>query len=224
MSVFTTVTPDQMRVWLEHYPLGNLLELQGIASGITNTNYFVTTDRGRYVLTLFERNTAEELPFYLDLMAHLADRGIPCPHPVANDHGDYLGMLNGKPASLVSCLKGRSVEAPTVAQCAAMGAMLARMHIAGESFPNPVSNSRGLAWAEATAIELLPLMPESQQAVLQDEVAFQIAFDYAGLPSGIIHADMFRDNVLFEGDQLTVLGHRHHPGIAASSPSGGGAG
>ena len=101
MSVFTTVTPEQLQAWLAHYPLGALRDLKGIASGITNTNYFVTTEQGRYVLTLFEKNSADELPYFLDLMAHLADHGIPCPHPVANLHGRYLDALNSKPAALL---------------------------------------------------------------------------------------------------------------------------
>ena len=113
MSVYTSVSSEQLTAWLRHFSLGKLLDLKGIASGITNTNYFVTTESGRYVLTLFERNSADELPYFLDLMAHLADHGIPCPHPVANAAGQYLGELNGKPAALVSCLRGGSIETPS---------------------------------------------------------------------------------------------------------------
>lgn len=205
MSVYTTVTPEQMQAWLRDYPLGELRDLQGIASGITNTNYFVTTERGRYVLTLFEKNTAEELPYFLDLMAHLADRGIPCPHPVANAAGAYLGALNGKPAALVSCLRGSSLEHPTVEHCAEMGAVLARMHLAGRSFPHSMENPRGPHWWNTTAVTVMPFLDGAQQELLQQELAHQAGFRSNALTRGVIHADMFRDNVLFDGTQLTGL-------------------
>lgn len=205
MSVYTTVTPEQLRAWLQPYHLGELLELKGIASGITNTNYFVTTESGRYVLTLFERNSVEELPYFLDLMAHLADHGIPCPHPVANGAGHYLGELNGKPAALVSCLRGRSLEFPDAAHCAAMGAVLARMHVAGQSFAAAMENPRGPHWWKTTAATVLPFMDEAGRALLQNEIAYQAEFRHCELPRGVIHADMFRDNVLFEDAELTGL-------------------
>lgn len=205
MSVFTTVTPEQLQAWLRNYPLGELRALQGIASGITNTNYFVTTDSGRYVLTLFEKNTAEELPYFLDLMAHLADRGIPSPHPVADSAGAYLGTLNGKPAALVSCLRGSSLEHPTPRHCAAMGEMLARLHVAGESFGQTMENPRGAAWRAATAVRVLPFLTADQAQLLRQEIAAESAFENRGLPHGVIHADLFRDNVLFEGETLTGL-------------------
>lgn len=205
MSVFTTVTPDQLQAWLQRYPLGELLELKGIASGITNTNYFVTTSAGRYVLTLFEKNSADELPYFLDLMAHLADHGIPCPHPVANVDGHYLGALNGKPAALVSCLRGGSLETPNPVHCTEMGAVLARMHLAGQSFPQSMENPRGPHWWNTTAATVLPFLDGEQRALLERELAYQAEFRHLALPRGVIHADMFRDNVLFDGDKLTGL-------------------
>lgn len=205
MSVFTTVTPEQLQAWLRHYPLGELRELKGIASGITNTNYFVTTDSGRYVLTLFEKNSADELPYFLDLMAHLAEHGIPCPHPIANSDGAYLGELNGKPAALVSCLRGASLEAPSATHCAEMGAVLARMHLAGQSFPQHMDNPRGPHWWNTTAATIMPFLDAAQRATLQDELAYQATFRHSELPRGVIHADMFRDNVLFDGETLTGL-------------------
>lgn len=205
MSVYTTVTPQQLEVWLQQYPIGTLRDLKGIASGITNTNYFVTTDSGRYVLTLFERNAAEELPYFLDLMAHLADHGIPCPHPVAGVNGGYLGQLNGKPAALVTCLRGSSLEVPQVAHCAAMGEVLARMHLAGASFPARMENPRGPHWWKTTAATVMPFLNLAERSLLENELAFQAAFRATTLPRGVIHADMFRDNVLFDGDAVTGL-------------------
>lgn len=205
MSVYTTVTPEQLQIWLRDYHLGGLCGLQGIASGITNTNYFVTTERGNYVLTLFEKNTAKELPYFLDLMAHLADRGIPCPHPVANNSGSYLGELNGKPAALVTRLRGSSVEQPGTERCAAMGAMLARLHLAGQSFPQHLENPRGPHWWQMTAKQVLPFLDKVRARLLLQELAYQAEFHAHNLPRGVIHADLFRDNVLFEGVEITGL-------------------
>jgi homoserine kinase type II len=205
MSVFTTVTFEQLQVWLQRYPLGELLELKGIASGITNTNYFVTTSTGRYVLTLFEKNTADELPYFLDLMAYLADHGIPCPHPVANVDGTFLGELSGKPAALVSCLRGSSLETPSAPHCAEMGAVLARMHVAGQSFAQSMDNPRGPHWWKVTAGTVMPFLDADERALLEQELVYQTGFRHSELPRGVIHADMFRDNVLFDGDRLTGL-------------------
>jgi homoserine kinase type II len=205
MSVFTTVTSEQLRTWLRHYPVGDLRDLQGIAAGITNTNYFVTTEQGRYVLTLFEKNSADDLPFFLDLMTHLAERGVPCPRPVISEAHQSLAELNGKPATLVTCLPGRDVELPSVAQCREVGRVLAEMHVAGQTFTTQMPNPRGVAWREATAARLMGVLGEEDRAMLKDELAFQASLDTAALPHGVIHADLFRDNVLFDGEKLGGL-------------------
>lgn len=205
MSVFTTVTTEQMQQWLQSYPLGELRELQGIASGITNTNYFVTTTSGRYVLTLFERNSADELPYFLDLMAHLADHGVPCPHPVADHDGQHLGQLNGKPAALVSCLRGKDVTQPNLAQCAEVGRVLAELHIAGQSFGQHMDNPRDKYWRKATADSVQRFLSAEDQQMLQAELEYEAALELSSLPHGVIHADLFRDNVLFDGDSLGGL-------------------
>lgn len=202
MSVFTTVTTDQLGQWLRAYRLGELLDLQGIASGITNTNYFVTTTTGRYVLTLFEKNSAAELPYFLDLMGHLAERGIPCPRPVLNFDGESLGELNGKPAALVSCLRGRSIEHASVRNCSEVGRGLAEMHLAGRSFASHMENPRGKAWRKQTADKVMQFLGAEDQAMLREELAFEAGLALDDLPHGVIHADLFRDNVLFEDDLL----------------------
>ncbi len=205
MSVFTTVTPEELSVWLENFDLGALSGLQGIASGIENTNYFVTTTRGRYVLTLFEKLSHEELPYYLNLMAHLAKCGIPCPRPIP-DHGNrLLGTLNGKPASIVTCLSGKSVEHPDARHCREIGAMLARMHLAGETYPERMDNPRGASWWENALDEILPHAEASEGKLLKEEIVFQSRFESADLPAGVIHADLFRDNVLFDGRNIGGL-------------------
>lgn len=202
MSVFTTVSPDDLQRWLQDYAVGELRELRGIAAGIENTNYFVTTSAGCYVLTLFEKLTAQELPFYLNLMAHLAEHGVPSAHPVANRSGHYLGTLKGKPAALVARLDGSDVSAPTAAQCAAVGAVLARLHLAGESYPATMDNPRGPKWWTGVLPDILPFLPAPEAALLQDEVRFQSQYRFSDLPRGAIHADLFRDNVLFAGDHV----------------------
>ncbi len=200
MSVYTTVSEQELTAWLRDYSLGQLQDLQGIASGIENTNYFVTTSNGRFVLTLFEKLTAEELPFYLNLMAHLARHGIPCPAPMANRHNQFLGVLNDKPACIVSRLSGKSTTTPNAAQCASIGAMLGQMHIAGQSFSQIMPNPRGGAWRAATAPLVIKFIDAEQAALLESEIALHAAQNTYALPQGLIHADLFRDNVLLNDD------------------------
>ena len=154
------------------------------------------------MLTLFEKLTAQELPFYLNLMAHLAERGVPSAHPLPNRAGHYLGTLNGKPAALVARLEGSDVAAPTVAQCAAVGTVLARLHLAGASYPATMDNPRGPKWWTGVLPDILPFLPATEAALLQDEVRFQSQYRFSDLPRGAIHADLFRDNVLFAGDRV----------------------
>ncbi len=202
MSVFTTVTEGELGRWLEDYSVGTLTEMRGIAAGIENTNYSVTTTGGRYVLTLFEKLTPAELPFYLNLMAHLAERGVPSAHPVANRSGNYLGSLNGKPAALVAFLEGRDLESPTPRHCAAVGSVLAQLHLAGQSYPAKIDNPRGPKWWKSVMPDILPFLSAEESALLKEEVRFQSLYRFSDLPRGAIHADLFRDNVLFAGDRI----------------------
>ena len=187
--------------------LGKLTDLRGIEGGIENTNYFATTDLGEYVLTLFERLNHEQLPFYLYLMKHLAEKGIPVPNPAANSDGDILYTLCDKPAAVVNRLLGKSQLAPNAVHCAAVGAMMAHMHLAGEDYNRSQPNLRGLAWWNDTVPVVLPYLEEDQARLLQSELAYQnhIAQGaaYQALPKGPVHADLFRDNVMFDGEKLT---------------------
>ena len=211
MAVFTAVTLDDLTEWLEQFQLGKALAIDGIASGIENSNFFLTTGRDARVqtnvLTIFENLGFEQLPFYLQLMKHLAARGIPVPDPLANLASELVVPLHGKPASIVSKLAGSSQMDPAPAHCAAMGEMLARMHLAAQSFTMQQPNLRGLDWVAATAPAVLPHLAPAEAALLRTEIAFQLAFaatpTYASLARGPVHADLFRNNVMFVGEQLT---------------------
>ncbi len=207
MAVFTEVSPPEAAGLLSNLGLGTLQSMRGTPSGIENTNYFVSTDQGEYVLTLFERLSFEQLPFYLNLMRHLAERGIPVPAPQANAQGEILHTLKGKPAAVVTRLKGRNQLDPQEADCAQVGAMLARMHLAGTEYPQQQPNLRGLAWWTETIPVVRHHLNAEQAALIESELAFQqdlaTTEAYRSLPQGPIHADLFRDNVMFDGPTLS---------------------
>ena len=207
MAVYTEVTADEAQTLAHELQLGEVQSLQGIQGGIENTNYFLTTDQGEYVLTLFERLSHAQLPFYLYLMKHLASQGIPVPDPVADRQGDIVLTVQGKPASVVNRLRGGSQLSPQAAHCQTVGAMLARMHLAGRGFEREQPNLRGLPWWRETTPVVLPYLNPDQAALLQSELALQehvaVCSGYAALPRGPIHADLFRDNVMFEDQSLT---------------------
>ncbi len=203
MAVFTDVTPAQAGALTERLGAGTLQRLQGIGAGIENSNFFVTTTQGDWVLTLFERLTAAQLPYYLQLMQHLAQRGLPVPAPRADADGQILHQLAGKPAALVNRLPGHHQLAPGLHHCAQLGSLLARMHLAVADFPLQQPNLRGRDWWPQIAPQVRPHLPPAQQQLLDDELAFQqqVAASpaFAALPQGAVHADLFCDNVLFDG-------------------------
>jgi homoserine kinase type II len=211
MAVFTEVSRDEATALLHRLNLGQLSELKGITGGIENTNYFVDAERDgevhHYVLTLFERLTFEQLPFYLYLMQHLAARGIPVPAPAADAQGQILHRVHGKPAAVVNKLNGRSELAPASDHCSQVGAMLARMHLAGRDYDRQQPNLRGLLWWNETVPVVLPHVTPSQADLLRSELAYQnhVAQTPAheALPRGPVHADLFRDNVMFDQGRLS---------------------
>ena len=207
MAVFTEVSFDTAAELIGRLGIGELTALKGITAGIENTNYFADTAQGRYVLTLFERLTFEQLPFYLHLMKHLAQHGVPVPDPQADASGEILHTLCGKPAAVVNRLSGSHQLAPDANHCESVGAMLARMHLAGQDYPRHQPNLRGLAWWGETVPVVAPFLTPTLRALIEGELAFQqqlgASAAYAALPRGPIHADLFRDNVMFEGHQLT---------------------
>jgi homoserine kinase type II len=203
MAVYTVVAEDEVRALVARLGLGELQSFEGIRAGIENSNWFVDAAAGRFVLTVFERLTAAQLPYYLWLMKHLASHGIPVPDPQAAADGELLFSLQGKPAALLTRLTGRHHLAPDLHHCRQVADMLARMHLVGASYRHEQAHLRGLDWWGRTVPEVLPFVDAERAALLGDELAFQQAVaasaDALALPRGPIHADLFRDNVLFDG-------------------------
>ncbi len=204
MSVYTIIEDTELRDFLSHYSVGQLVDCRGISDGIENTNYFVDTKKdGRqqhFVLTIFEQHTFEELEYFLNLMHHLADHQVPSANPVADNNGDYLRRFNDKPIALVKRLPGGSITETTVDHCAQLGTAMGKMHAAGLSYTAKISNPRGPLWCQHTATKLMKKLTTEEQAVLRDEVIFQKHKRDANLPHGVIHADLFRDNALWYND------------------------
>ncbi len=205
MSVYTRIEPHELEEFLCTYALGGLVAFSGIGAGIENTNYFVSTTQGEYVLTLFETMGAQELPYFLELMAFLAEQDVPSAHPIADRQRRYLRSLKDKPAALVQRLPGANVLAPTPQQCRAVGRGLGHMHRVGQAFSGRRENERGAAWRQTTARKVLPCLNSTDAALLSAEMEFQGQIQMRDLPVGVIHADLFRDNVLFVDDSLTGI-------------------
>lgn len=207
MAVFTPVSLEQLSTWMMQFPLGKAHAIRNISSGIENSNFFIDTDQGEFVLTLFERLDFSQLPFYLHLIQHLAEKGIAVPHPIANRDGQILHELNNKPACIVTKLAGQSELNPQAVHCSAVGDMLAKMHLAGQDYAHFQPNLRGLQWWQETVPLVLPYLAPDVQDMLEDELHYQKEFaatsQYKALLTGPTHNDLFRNNVMFDGEQLT---------------------
>ena len=202
MSVYTSVNIEELKIWLQDYALDNLTDYQGIKSGITNTNYFLMTAHDRFVLTLFEKNTIEDLPYFVDLMAHLAKNSFLCPKPIFKNNGTALSILKNKPALIVTCLKGKELNKPEVKHCKAVGASLAELHMKSANFTAQHQNTRDLNWIKKTAETLFSELPQDESLLLREEILYQEKKNYK-LPKSTIHGDLVRDNVLFLNDQVS---------------------
>lgn len=207
MAVFTPIELEDIAQWIDQdFNIGQASEIRGIHGGIENSNFFLDTAKDgkkqEYVLTIFERLTAQQLPFYLELMRHLANKGIPVPKPIENKQGDILFTLKGKPAAIVTKLPGLSRLQPESNHCALVGEMLAKMHLAGKDFSKYQENLRSLDWWQKTIPSVLPHLNTSQKELITHELKIQEEFfssgTYDGLPQGASHCDLFRDNVLFD--------------------------
>ncbi len=209
MAVYTEVSDEELATFIAGYGLGELLSFKGIAEGVENTNYIVHATRGPFILTLYERRTArEDLPFFLGLMEHLAARGVSCPTPVRDHKGRNLGELAGRPAALVTFLEGFWVRRPMTHHCAAVGRALAELHMGGDGFALKRANALGLSgWRplyDRFADRAYEIAPDLGTLISGELDSLEAQWP-RGLPAGVIHADLFPDNVFFLGDRLSGL-------------------
>jgi len=205
MSVYTNVLPHELNEFLENYSLGQLQQFSGISNGIENTNYFVTTSKGQYVLTIFEQLTLDDLPYFLELMAFFSEANIPTAHPIADSQNEYIRILNGKPAALVKRLNGVSIDIANVKQCQEIGIQMAKMHLSSKQFKFSREASRNEDWRIQTSKLVMPKLNKDEQALLNRELNYIKTTKVGHLDTSVIHADLFRDNVLFIDDEVTGI-------------------
>lgn len=205
MSVYTTITIQELEQFLTKYSVGTLVDYQGILAGIENTNYFVTTTKGQWVLTIFEQHSAQYLEYFLQLMQFWAKQGIPTARPIPSTSGQLLQTLQNKPATLVQRLTGSTIEVPSTQQCYELGQWLARMHLTGKNFPLYRAPDRGLAWRQAVGTDLLSYFNPDDAKILKAELEHDAQLQWDLVPQGTIHADLFRDNALGTHDHLTGI-------------------
>lgn len=202
MSVYTKVETAELKTFLLRYSLGDLISHTGIEAGVTNTNYWLETDRGSYVLTLFEHVDNSSLDYTLGLQQHLADRMVSCAAPIVDNQALLYSQLNGRPAAIVGRVPGSVCNNPSVDKCRQIGAELAQFHQAGLSFKSHKSNSRNLDWWLSMTTQLRFVLSESDLELIHKVIADYQSLDLAKLPKGALHGDLFHDNALFDGDSL----------------------
>jgi homoserine kinase type II len=209
MAVYTDVTDEELQQFLAGYDLGALMSYKGIAEGVENSNFLLQTSKGAFILTLYEKRVAAgDLPFFLDLMEHLAAQGLNCPQPVRSRSGEALGRLAKRPAAIVTFLDGVWIRRPSAAHCGAVGEALAQLHLAGADFAMTRRNGLSVeGWRPL--FETAEARADTVQAGLREAIETELARlerDWPrDLPQGVIHADLFPDNVFFLGDRLSGL-------------------
>jgi len=205
VSVYTKITKQELEQFLTQYNLGSLTSFEGISAGIENTNYFVNTTKGHFVLTIFEHHTVDELDYFMQIMAFMAEHQIPTAHPKPTKENQYLTILKNKPAAIVDRLKGSGVEQPSLKQVEVMGEQLAKFHLAGNDFEPQRKNDRDIDWMKKTYHKIVCWLPADEVSLIAHELEYQSEFDNQALPQGVIHADLFCDNALFDGNQLSGI-------------------
>ncbi len=205
MSVYTVINQLELESFLEDFKQGVLISFEGISAGIENTNYFVETTKGRFVLTIFEHHSFKELPYFLDIMAFMAEHEIPTALPKQTKKGHYLKELKGKPAALVERLLGSSVDIPTKTQCSIMAKNLAKFHLTGKNYQQVRENDRDLTWIKNTFTTIESYLSKEEMQLIESEIAYQSNINWKKLPQSVIHADLFCDNALFNGNELSGI-------------------
>ncbi len=205
MSVYTHINQQQLEQFLTEYSLGSMVGFSGIQAGIQNTNYAVNTTQGKFILTVFESLTIQELSGFFDFLAHLDKHKFPAPKPQVNKEGQFFISIKGKPAAFFNCLDGRSIDIPSINQCGEIGGYLAKLHCCSENYCLPVLNSKDLVACQSTFDKIRSYLNNKEIVLLEDEIKFQTTYSLPDLPWGIIHADLFRDNVLFEKGHVSGI-------------------
>jgi homoserine kinase type II len=209
MSVYTSISDKEFSEILNTYPLGQFIRAQGISTGIENTNYFVTTTNGEYVFTLFEKIKPQELKFYISLLDAITASNIACPQPQANKHKKIIGTIKNKPFIFVTRIKGEIVSLVNLDHCKAISIALAKLHstplLTPSSVIKPPKNRFGKRWRDHAAKNIMPKLSKNDAKLLSSELVLYERFNYATLPHGIIHSDLFKDNVLFEHNQISGI-------------------
>ena len=203
MAVYTSINSDDLSNWMKEFNLEEPVNFKGISSGVTNSNYLITMPDSKCILTIFEHNHIEELPFYIDLMTYLAKENFLCPRPIENKNGQALGLLKEKPALMVSFLDGKEKVIRSPKSCYLVGQYLAKLHLTANNFPQLNKNTRGLDWVSDMYLNLKKYLSLEDQGILELEINYHKEMDKVELPEGIIHGDLFRDNVLFLNDKIS---------------------
>ena len=203
MAVYTSINSSDLNDWIEKFNFKDLVNFKGISSGVTNSNYLIQMAHSNYILTIFEHNNIEELPFYIDLMTYLAKENFLCPRPIENKNGQALGLLKEKPALMVSFLDGKEKVIRSPKSCYLVGQYLAKLHLTANNFPQLNKNTRGLDWVSDMYLNLKKYLSLEDQGILELEINYHKEMDKVELPEGIIHGDLFRDNVLFLNDKIS---------------------
>lgn len=204
MSVYTPVTRSQLEFFFDRYTLGRVIKFEGITNGIDNSNYFVDTTQGSFVLTLFETLSLDELPHFMSLMTRLANYHIPCPRPQLDKQANSLRLLNNKPAAIFKRLSGTAIDVPTRSHCQQLGLQLAELHDCTQNYHFPIT-SNIVDECKTLFQQIATQITATDRLLIEDELRFQTQYYPDSLPSGVIHADLFKDNVLFEGDKLSGI-------------------
>lgn len=203
MAVYTSINSSDLNDWIEKFNFKDLVNFKGISSGVTNSNYLIQMAHSNYILTIFEHNNIEELPFYIDLMTYLAKENFLCPRPIENKNGQALGLLKEKPALMVSFLDGKEKAIRSPKSCYLVGQYLAKLHLTANNFPQLNKNTRGLDWVSDMYLNLKKYLSLEDQGILELEINYHKEMDKVELPEGIIHGDLFKDNVLFLNDKVS---------------------